>query len=445
MVLEFFLLYSILLVFIIKNKGATVLTNDLFWLFTMWFFIFGIFYSANIDYAYKLSSNTIIFLLTGFFVYLLFRKIGFHVVLKNRKNHIGKNEVVENRINTIPFFVISLIGSSLYLIDIIRINGLAIGVKSSYSVSTIGALSFIFVPIMLVIWIYEINYSLRYSQKIKRRAYIAFVVYFMISFTIAGRQAIFYIILSTVASVFWSLSLSAMTKDLFRAIKNNIIFRRLKFPLLIFISIVLVYYVFLSNTRYGDNYIQTFEYAMGANFPDRVIKQSEWLGGLGKIFLNIILYFSHQLSKLEIVFQYYEGPYLFGLYQLNVISRRLPLSWGLDYRLVSWSKRSILASVGQMGLATGWDTIWGSLISDFGRLGSIVVVALIGLLVGKSRKNFSKNNTVMLLVFQALICVGMYTTVQIGPFFDIGWLYAMIWWKIIVMLNKNKIKRIRIM
>jgi hypothetical protein len=176
---------------------------------------------------------------------------------------------------------------------------------------------------------------------------------------------------------------------------------------------------------------------MGANFPERVIRQSKMLGGFGKIFLNIILYFSHQLSKFEIVFQNYEVPYLFGLYQLNVISRRLPISWGFDYRLVSWSKRSILSSVGQMGLATGWDTIWGSLISDFGRLGSIIVAGGIGLAVGKSRRKFVREKTVRLLVVQALICVGMYTTVQIGPFFDIGWLYAIIWWKIILFSNKR--------
>jgi len=184
-----------------------------------------------------------------------------------------------------------------------------------------------------------------------------------------------------------------------------------------------------------------YEYFMATDFPDSIIKQSEMLGYFGKIYLNIIVYFSHQLSKLEIVFKYYDGPYLLGLYQLNIISRRLPLSWGLDYRLVSISKRSILESIGQMGLASGWDTIWGSLISDFGRIGSIVVVAILGLIVGKNRKKFNNNKTVAYLVTQSLICVGIYSTVQIGPFFDIGWLYAVIWWKFILVINRNKISK----
>jgi len=209
MVLEFLVIFFILLLLVIKKNGLIVLSSDLFWIFTVWIFLLGIYYSSGIDYTYPLSLKTIFYLIVGFTIYFLFRWIGLHVIMFKTQDNIENKMYLkdESHINTITFFFISLIGSIIYILDIIRVNGFSMGTKPDYAVSKIGALSFVFVPIMLVIWIYEINYSIRYGKKVKLRTIFAFIVYFIISLVISGRQSIFYLLLATIVSVPWSLAI----------------------------------------------------------------------------------------------------------------------------------------------------------------------------------------------------------------------------------------------
>lgn len=77
------------------------------------------------------------------------------------------------------------------------------------------------------------------------------------------------------------------------------------------------------------------------------------------------------------MFHEYSGPYMYGMFELNILSRRLPKFLGLDYTLVSNTVK-YLANGRFKG---DWFTIIGSLIVDFGKIGALVAIIIIGFFV----------------------------------------------------------------
>ena len=125
------------------------------------------------------------------------------------------------------------------------------------------------------------------------------------------------------------------------------------------------------------------------------------------------------------------------MYELNIISRRLPTVLELDYKLGS-AALNMLAGGRFRG---DWQTVLGSLIVDFGKILTPIICAILGYFAGKSRKYFERDQSITRAVLIAMFCLSMTSTVQMGPFYNTSIYGAYIWWFIIFRLKigvKNK-------
>ena len=202
----------------------------------------------------------------------------------------------------------------------------------------------------------------------------------------------------------------------------------IKILIAIFTICAIWFIVHISKERFGDNEVSTF--LNTHNVTWKAMKDAEAWGDFQFLYYNISSYFSHQLSFLEFMLKEYHGPYMFGMYELNIISRRLPSFLELDYNLVSQQLKHLYVLKG-VSYSGDWFTIFGSLIVDFGRVGSIIVMFLCGYLCGRVKKNLSIYSDISYVVLRAIICICMFSSIQLGPFYNILIYGAFIWWFII--------------
>lgn len=195
-----------------------------------------------------------------------------------------------------------------------------------------------------------------------------------------------------------------------------------------FIICTVCFIVHISKERFGDNEVSTFLNTHSVKLA--AIREAETWGNFEFLYYNIASYFSHQLSFLEFIFKEYHGPYMFGMYELNIISRRLPTILDLDYNLVYQQLRQLYLLNG-VSYSGDWFTILGSLIVDFGRFGSIVFMYFCGYFCGIVKKKINLSNDIRYVVLRAIICICMFSSIQLGPFYNILIYGAFIWWLII--------------
>ena len=216
-------------------------------------------------------------------------------------------------------------------------------------------------------------------------------------------------------------------------------YSKLKKVALIAIGLIMIYLVFLVSNRYGSSAITQFEWAAGCEFPEYLRFIYDHLGGVGKVIVNIVFYYSSQFSKLSLDFQNYTGPYLKGLYQLHYVSRLLPDSWNLNYTLVSNSVTLMSTYAGVTGLKTLWDTMIGYFIFDFGKVFTLAMAFASGIFVEVVNKLSYRKQDIFHILVRVMICVGCFITVQFSPLFDYYFIFPAFW--LFVMLKVLKKRR----
>lgn len=436
--LQFFIIvYSLVVLLMIKvNKKNGILINDLFWLIMSWMLVIGLHFTSGIIYRYKASTNTIVYISFIFIIFVSFRYLGKRTKIKDKLYKNPQNNNQEKYIDTRRYFYIASIGYIIYFIDVFRLNTLNFGVKSDIRISIMGTVSFLVVPLLLIIWLYEVSYSIKNNIKIKFHAKVSALMYCMISILYSGRQTLLIFILISFIVITYSNSLSKNLKKK-SIISKNKAMKSIKIICLVFIPLVLIYTMFLSGNRYGNSMIAMFEFVSGGHISSQTVNFANLFGNLSSVIINFLFYFSQQLSKLEIILNDYHGPYMLGMFQLNYVSRRLPAFLELDYNLVFNEVTNIMWNRGIPAFDSAFETMIGSAIFDFGRIGAIIYFAILGYLVGSSRNIFNRNKSSLNIILQGMICVGMFVSVQSSPFFDSTWAYALFWLLIIMMIEKK--------
>lgn len=361
-------------------------------------------------------------------------------LINKKKTKEGKkvNIDVSKKINLFPIFVISLVSVVIYTIYILSINKIQLG--STRDIETNGIATFfqILSSSSLIIWLYELAYSLLNNKRITVWGVISVIIFNIPGFIISGRDALIICLLSTFIVFFYC---GIYAKKVLK--KESKVF---KITLIVFgiaIVIVLIYLIFLSNNRYGtnnDSVINMFSWSASAQFPGYLKWINNYMGGFGKLVLNIIFYYSSQLSKFALVFEEYDGPYLFGLYQLHYVSRLLPESWNLSHTVVSTALQELTVNIGIPGIKVFWETAIGYSLYDFGRIGTLFVSLIGGLIVGQLMIYANKKESILNILNRTLICVAMFITIQFSPLFDYYFIFPLAWLVILNIFDKQKNK-----
>lgn len=419
-----------------KKDKYELIINNIFWIFVSWMFALGLYFFLGIKYTFNLNIFSFGYILLFWGVFILGQYIS-KFIFKSKTNE--KNEKIDfsNKINLLPLFIIALISVIIYTIYIILINDIQIGVTRDINTNGFATLLLIISNSSLIIWLYELAYALLNEKRISWYGIISILIYNLPGIIISGRDALIIFLVSTVI-VFLYCAIYA--KKVLKT-EGEMLKKVIKYSLWA-IAIMLIYLVFLSSNRYGtgeDATINMFRWSAGCQFPKYLENIYYKLGGFGKLIINLVFYYSSQISKLALMFEKYDGPYLFGFYQLHYVSRLLPEKWNLNFSLITEKIAEIANNAGVPGLRVFWETAIGYSIYDFGKIGALFITFACGIITGKMNNWCKKNISVLKVLMQVFICVAMLLTVELSPLFDYYYIFPLFWLMVIIVLNdRNK-------
>lgn len=421
------LIVLLIVVLLCKKYKYKIFINDIFWLLFSWTICLTFYYFSGIKYKFQLDLYALCYIFACLLLFLIGRKIV-------SKNSTDLNNIdTSNKFNLKPLFFISLISIILYAIYMVSNNDITIGVTREFNTNALSTLLLIFSNISLVIWIYELSYSILNREKVTWYGLISAIIYNIPGFIISGRDALIIFFISTFISIFYCILYSRKNGQ------NKINIKKFYKWIIISLIIILIYLIFLSSNRYGNDsetMIQMFEWSSSCEMPTYLKNINHT--GVGKVINNVIFYYSSQISKFSLIFNEYNGPYLHGFYQLHYISRLLPDSFNLNYTLVSNEIKNLTILSGSPGLRVFWETAIGYSIYDFGKFGTLLASLIGGILVGMIVKKCNKKADILSLVLRIFICVGMFLTVEVSPLFDYFYIFPLFWLFLIIFMNFRK-------
>jgi hypothetical protein len=167
--------------------------------------------------------------------------------------------------------------------------------------------------------------------------------------------------------------------------------------------------------------ISQFEKGFNAKTSEQTIKDVHNIGPFTHIYLEALYYYSHELRRLDIFFQNYDYPPLFGLSQMGYVERRLNWIIG-DQETKRWNE--VVDAVERKGRFNShtWGTFITNFIMDFGRFGALIACFILGVFVGILFKSFKKKESSFTVVRQVLICAGIAFSIQVSPVSELIWM-----------------------
>ena len=236
----------------------------------------------------------------------------------------------------------------IYTIYIIKINNIKIGVTRNINTNGIATILLLFSNSSLVIWLYELAYAILSEKKMTWYGIMSGIIYNIPGIVISGRDALMIFFVSTIIVLFYCGYYGKKVLGL-----EGKMYKKILRFLGICLLLMMFYLIFLSNSRYGSSQeatIQMFKWSTDCQFPE-YLENIYYKGGkVGSLILNIIFYYSSQLSKFSLIFEKYNGPYLFGFYQLHYISRLLPDFMGMNFTNVTNAIQQIASNAGTPGI-----------------------------------------------------------------------------------------------
>ena len=423
----FLLLYIVFFILVAKKTNFCVLSNPIYWLLVFWTMIIGIFLTSGILYKYGHSMWV--------WLYLLLCAFSFYLGLqRGHRTQVGIFPSSKFCFPLKAYCIMGLVGVCMFSFDYIRLNGIATG-KGDANISLVGSIGSLFVPILLVLGLYLNARSIKQNGKFNLVGCLLVIGYSIPCMINAGREAILFCIIGMLCLYGYNMKVNKanMQKQNTFALKRFILFF-LMATCVFFLAFLVVE---ISSTRFTDNEINVLLSKHDVSMS--TLEEAETWGPFEFLYYNIASYFSHQIPFLDFTLREYDGPYLCGCFELNIISRRLPEFMGLDYNGVYNQLEKLYLLHGE-SFSGGWNTILGSLISDFAWVGSIFFCFLCGFFVAVAQKKLQLTLDPRYATLVALFCLSTFSTIQLGPFYQTQIYGTYIWWYIF--FRKEETKRI---
>lgn len=443
LIIKVFLIILVILEIIIcinKKDKYKILTDDIIWLFVVWTICLLLYYYLGITYYISLSVQTLIYILIFWISYLLGKFFGKKILnLKIINRTIDENNIQQQfktKLNLFPIFIISFFATMIYVVYILLINKISFGSTRNISTNAFATLLLLLSSSSLIIWLYELSYALLNEKKIRYYGWISAILYNIPCLLISGRDALIIYIVSTAIVLIYCGKYSKK-----KLINKGEVYKKIK-TIICFIGIFfMIYLVFLTGNRYGkddESALKMFSWSANCEFPEYIKDIYYQKGGIGKVIVNGLFYYSSQFSKLELIVTSYDGPYLYGFFQLHYISRLLPTSFGMNYSIVENKISRLTYERKSPGLKKFWDTIIGYYIYDFGKIGALMAIFITGIIIKSIQVKYEKQESIYGILVNTFICVGTFMTVEISPIYDYYYIFPVIWLILLIKIKKKK-------
>ncbi|MFH6963247.1 hypothetical protein ACHRVK_12700 [Flavobacterium plurextorum] len=380
-----------------------------FWLFCAYGFLLITHFFSGIVYNYG-----DLYRILPYFIVCLFLVYSGHEVGRTfRIQSIGK--VLNVKLRTIGY--LSVFGSVIYIYDIFRMNSISFGSRiEDLSISPLGVIGNAMSGLSLLVWLYSLYFYKIEKIKISAIAYLSVMAYVAGGVLSAGRQAVIILVISSVILLIWS---SKKNKE---NLKNASVMEVKKSPkpwgVYVLVSLFISYFLFISEVRSGlsniFDKITVYEQGYNATTSERTLNLANNLGGFTDIYLESCYYYSHELIRLDLLYQYYDYPPLFGLSQMSYLERRFQWLVGKQGD-ISWDKQVFaLEEKGRFSSHT-WSTFIGNFIVDFGRVGTLFACFFMGLIIGIIYRRFKVCESPKRIIRLCIICTGTVFSIQFSP------------------------------
>lgn len=430
--LGFALIYFITFILIFRKLKSDKVLSLTLWMFFSWIILITVHLFSGITYAYKLDYKILFFVLVCLLAIAMGEKVGLKVVF-SKKRIVLKRLFNRNQISIKLLSIIALFGAGFLLFDMITLNEIVLGKRiENMQISVLGVIGNILINLGLVAWLIAFYQFLIRKQKINIWAIIGLISYFLYAIMTAGRQSIFIALVSSLLVYLQCIKLNTGH----RSIKNKLINTTKKIgtnffgkTILACLCAMLVFYiVIIPNYRTGlsgESNIAYMDYISNSKTSTEVIDISNRLGPFSEMYTQFLFYYSHELIFLDVYYKNYDQPPLLGFGQFNYITRRFYWLIGDRYEKMNETNYRIMYAQGMS--PSGWGTFLAIFIADYGRIGSIIMCFVFGILAGKSRRGVLLKPTAINVARQSMICVGGVFSIQYSPFSEMSWAFTLFW------------------
>lgn len=417
----FFILFWLMGSYLYMKKNTEKIYSPVVWLLIGWIFSFGLYTFSGISYYYKLSLSAGLF----YWGVCLAVVIGFRFSQRHRLV-FGMTSSVRliPRLSTMTrksyrlYSGVVIFGSILVVFDILRLNVISFSLHSSLNISGIGNIGILMSSLGLILWLYECIYAIQNNVKFRLVAIICTIAYLIPALITSGRQSILIMAVSSFVVLFYCFSKWPNYK--YKVYIYG--------PVILVVIGLFVYTTLISASRTAvSNKIELFNFMYKSSISEETIGILDKLGPFRTIIMEILFYYSHELSMFEILFSMYDGPHFFGMSQLSLLARNIPAGNGKTISDLLWTYYDRISN--QAGVyAHVWRSAAGNCFVDFGIVGGLVFALLIGYFVGAFYKRSRRNDSAYSTVGLSLICAGMLFAMQFSPICEAYWIYPMLWW-----------------
>lgn len=424
-----FILSWLLVSYIYIKKNTERIYSPIVWLLIGWSFSFGLYLFSGITYYYKLSLEAGLYywgvcfaVIVGFrFSKKFHLKIGY-----NRKGRLIPKLNTLTRKSYRLYASGVILGSLMVVIDILRLNTISFNLHSSINISGIGNIGILMSSLGLILWLYECVYAIKNNVKFRPVAIICTIAYLIPALITSGRQSILIMTISSFIVLFYC----------FSKWPNYKYKKYIYGPIILAVVGLFVYTTLISASRTAvSNKIELFNFMYKSSVSEETTDLLDKMGPFRTIIMEILFYYSHELSMFQILFSSYDGPLFYGMSQLSLVARNIPAGGGMTISDLLWTYYDSMSDKAGV-YAHVWRSAAGNCLVDFGVIGGLIFALVIGYVVGTFYKKSRRNDSAYSTVGLALICAGMLFAMQFSPICEAYWIYPMIWWLILPFIEK---------
>lgn len=418
-----------------------LILNPVFWMGIGWALLIGLYYTCGYAYDYPLKWTGLLYfcaIYVAFCFSFSFACKHCFVIGKPRRNRYEYRDSYEDfwhQMNKKIYFAISLVGVLLFAFDFFRLNsvGISMALHTESTISFIGVIGKIAAYAGIIVWLFEVSYSIVSNKKISIIAYLGAAFYMLPGILTSGRQSILILLVSTVTVFIYGFYINRQYKY-----KKSLVF-----VAFIIVSILMIYAIAVASGRTViSNKAALFEYMFSCEISSETLTLLEKTGPFKVFFLEIISYYSHELPMFQLILDKWDAGLFLGMSQFQLISQNLPSSFHLSYANISSHIQSICDSAGVYSHT--WRSIAGNCIIDFGIIGGLLFMTICGYVAGRAYVYATNRMETKDVVLLSLLNAGAMFSIQFSPFCEVSWYYPLIWLLIVFpMINSFFSKRNR--
>lgn len=430
MALVFIALWIGLFFYLLKKKKGLIF-NPIAWLFLGWGVIFGLYCLSGINYRYKLSLGAGLyfwgiafcallgFLLSGRVAEAFVRRSGRGLCRTAARlgGHWPKVSELSPYMRRLCA-ALSCMGCALYALDVLRLNSMSFRLHEQLNISGLGNVGILLTGMGLIVWLHACMQAMLKQQMLRPTAFLGLISYLVPALLTSGRQNILILAVSTLIAFLYCWSRAGMYRYA----------RKLLVPMIV-VGVALLGYVTLISARRANasDKVAMFNTMYASTLSDGTARLLDALGPFKAFVLELLYYYSHEMSMFQVLFSGYSGPHYWGLSQLTLLARNLPAGDGGTVFDQMWTHYDAMSA--EAGVYSHvWRSAAGNCFVDFGIVGGLIFALLCGLILGMLYRRVRRTGGLYGMVGMILACTGMLFAMQFSPFCEAYWLYPLFWW-----------------